>query len=81
MGTSTSKDKYVNKNETFEFGSYKSVKNPRPGYFITKKNVYYRGLTLHDADVETFEKLSKGWAQDKKGYYYKGKRTKNTPPK
>jgi len=81
MGASSSTTKNVSyeKESKFEFGSYKSKTNPRPGYFITKKYVFYRGEELKDADNRTFTKLKKGWAKDKKGFYYKGKRTNDKP--
>jgi hypothetical protein len=67
-----------NENEKkISFGSYKSKTNPRPGYFITKYKVFYRGNELNDADINTFRKLKKGWAKDKNGFYYKGKRINN----
>ena len=81
MGAITSK-KEASRSESeseLTFGSYKSTSNPRPGYFITKKKVFYRGEHLTDADQPTFVKLKKGWAKDNKGYYYKGKRSQNGP--
>lgn len=57
--------------DNFSFGSYKSTDKPRPGYFITKEKVYYRGREI-DADAKTFVKLHKGHAKDKNGLWYKG---------
>lgn len=56
----------------FEFGSYKSKTNPRPGYFIAHDKVYYRGKQITGADAKTFKKLGKGMAKDKNGMYEKG---------
>lgn len=58
-----------------DFGSYKDPKNPRPGYYIQKrkKEVYYRGSLIKQADAETFVKLGKGYAKDKNHNYFEGK--------
>lgn len=58
-----------------DFGSYKNPKNPRPGYYIQKrkKEVYYRGNLIKEADSSTFVKLGQGRAKDKNHNYFEGK--------
>ena len=43
MGSEQSTFKETKKHK---FGGYKNVDNPRPGYFITPSQIYYRGETI-----------------------------------
>ena len=55
----------------FSFGSYKSKKNPRPGYHKTVDGVFYRGKSVK-ADPSSFEKLGFSWGKDSSTVFYKG---------
>ena len=60
------------KEKNYVFGSYKNIKNPRPGYHKTKNNIYYRGIKMLNIDHNTFIKLKFGWAKDNYRVYYAG---------
>jgi hypothetical protein len=66
-----------NVNDNFSSGSYKSKKNPRPGYYMRKERVYYRGTILKQAEPKTFQKLGHGWARDVNNIYKDGEISKS----
>lgn len=56
-----------------KFGGYKSSDKPRPGYYKTPIEVYYRGALMTEADQKTFKKLGNSYGKDSNNVYYKGK--------
>ena len=72
MGQSESVSNSCKNKKNYIFGSYKNKENPRPGYYITPCDIYYRGDKI-DVHIPTFKKLRFGWAKDKNYIYYKGK--------
>lgn len=73
--------KQVPEEEKQKFGSYKSSSNPRPGYYKTPSEVYYRGILIESAIPSTFQKLGNSWAKDSKNVYFKGHPVNNADPK
>lgn len=57
---------------THKFGGYKSQDKPRPGYYKTPSEVFYRGKTITEATPSNFEKLGTGWAKDCTNVYFQG---------
>lgn len=68
----TDKPKQSNQNGP-KFGGYKNSDKPRPGYYVTPSEVYYRGQPIVSATPSTFKKLGAGWAKDKRFVYFQGK--------
>jgi hypothetical protein len=56
------------------FGGYKNKSNPRPGYYSTPTDVFYRGVGVTNCDPNTFVKFGGGWAKDKDSVFYQGSR-------
>lgn len=56
-------------------GGYKNKEKPRPGYYLTRCDVYYGGEIIK-AHRGSFKKLKHGWAKDKTSIYYKGEKVK-----
>jgi hypothetical protein len=62
----------ANKEKEQIFGGYKNKTNPRPGYYKTRCNVFYRADKLEKVHVPSFKKLKFGWAKDKNSVFFKG---------
>ena len=60
MGNSFGVEQEKN-NKKHKFGGYKNVSNPRPGYYKTPSEVYYRGNAMGEAIPSTFKKLKHSW--------------------
>ena len=71
MGNSFGVEQEKN-NKKHKFGGYKNVSNPRPGYYKTPSEVYYRGEAMRGVSPSTFEKLGNSWARDHQHVYFKG---------
>lgn len=67
MGQTTSSEKNV------KFGGYKNSKKPRPGYYISPTEIYYRGKPMNIENPSRFEKLGNSWAKDDNHVYFQGK--------
>ena len=63
----------------FSFGSYQH--GTRPGYHITKTNIYYAGRVLRNVVPTNFTKLRAGWAKTDGKLFYKGEILKGADPK
>lgn len=75
MGSSNTKVQPKPRNpEKLTFGGYKNAETPRPGYYVTPTDVYYRGSVMENVSPADFQKLGNGWAVDKKNVYFQGKR-------
>lgn len=59
--------------ETHKFGGYRNSEKPRPGYYITPSDIYYRGETIKQAIPSSFQKLGNSWAKDAENVYFQGK--------
>lgn len=70
MGQTESAPKNIQKHK---FGGYKNAENPRPGYYKTPSEVYYRGEIINNATPSTFKKLGNSWAKDHQHVYFQGK--------
>lgn len=68
-----STDNSTDNSNELKFGGYKNTSNPRPGYYKTPSEVYYRGELILNAKPSTFKKLGSGWAKDDKHVYFQGK--------
>jgi hypothetical protein len=64
-----------------KFGCYKNQNNPRPGYYKTPSEVYYRGELIQNATPSTFRKLGNSWAKDNQYVYFQGKIINNADHK
>lgn len=56
-----------------KFGSYKNSDTPRPGYYSTPTDVYYRGEKMNKCDPKTFKKLGGGWGKDSTNVFFGGR--------
>lgn len=56
-----------------KFGGYKSADKPRPGYYKTPANVYYRGEVMTNVNPEDFQKLGNSYGKNSKNVFYQGK--------
>lgn len=81
MGNNPTKQtKPVNEQE-HKFGGYKNSDKPRPGYYITPSDVYYRGSPIKDALPSSFVKLKNSWAKDSNRVYFQGLPIREADPK
>lgn len=81
QNNSTPLDKSID-NKKYKFGSYKDSKeNPRPGYFITPSEVFYRGEPIRGVTPSAFMKLGNSWAKDKNNVYFQGRVISEADPK
>lgn len=84
MGLEQSKEKYQEKKQTVKehkFGGYKNSSKPRPGYYMTPSEVYYRGELMSQATPSSFKKLGNSWAKDNNNVYFQGNIVKGADPK
>jgi hypothetical protein len=68
----TENEKPKRKQKEAKFGGYKNSSNPRPGYYKTPSDVYYRGEVISNATPSTFKKLGYSWAKDHQFVYFQG---------
>lgn len=71
----------VQNEKKHKFGGYKSSDKPRPGYYITPSEIYYRGEPILEAIPSSFTKLGNSWAKDKENVYFQGNVVYEADPK
>lgn len=87
MGLEQSKEKsrdFNKKNNNVKehkFGGYKNSDKPRPGYYMTPSEVYYRGQPITQAIPSSFKKLGNSWAKDTNNVYFQGQVVKGADTK
>ena len=65
-----------------KFGSIYSPEKIRPGYYISKDQIIYKGKKMElIPNEENFEKLGYGYAKTNMNVYYKGKTIPGANPK
>jgi hypothetical protein len=73
MGIQASKEQVLEEpDKNLKFGGYKNSGNPRPGYYITPSEIFYRGKSLENVTPSTFQKLGNSWAKDHNQVYFQG---------
>jgi hypothetical protein len=71
MGNDNSKSTEDDKPD-LKFGGYKNSGNPRPGYYITPTEIFYRGNPINNVNISSFQKLGNSWAKDNNHVYFQG---------